>query len=169
VVAAPVPSPAFAKPHVLVIEDDLPILRLFGRSLEHAGFRVTSREAPDLEPPEIAVLAPDALVLNLLFDPRCRGFSAADLGGPFLERLKENPATAAIPVVLCSADVPRLRRLGERMAGCGVSTLAKPCRPAELIDAVRLMLDQLGPALPTRCTPLTPSWQDVALHGAGAA
>ena len=31
-------------PHVLVIEDDVPILTLFGRSLELAGLRVTSRE-----------------------------------------------------------------------------------------------------------------------------
>ena len=129
-----------APPHVLLIEDDVPILALFGRSLEHAGLRVTSRETPDCEPEEVASLAPDAVVLDLLFDPRRRGFGSADLGGPFLDRLKADPTTAAIPVVVCSADVPRLRRLEERMAGAGVVTLAKPCRPAELIAAVRSCL-----------------------------
>ena len=130
-----------AMPHVLVIEDDQPILNLFGRSLEHAGMRVTRREAPDLDPTELAHLAPDALVLDLLFDPRRRGFASADLGGPFLERLKEDLATAAIPVVVCSADLPRLRAIEDRLAGQGVIGLPKPCRPAELVRAVRSCLE----------------------------
>jgi len=140
----PVASAPLDAPHVVVIEDDLPILTLFGRSLEHAGMRVTKREAPDIEPAELAALAPDAIVLDLLFDPRRRGFAAADLGGPFLERLKRDPATAEIPVVVCSADVPRLRALEARMAGHGVIALPKPCRPAELVRAVRSCLGPRG-------------------------
>ena len=158
----------FDSPHVLVIEDDVPILTLFGRSLEHAGLRVTSRGAPDCEPEEIASLAPDVVVLDLLFDPRRRGFDSADLGGPFLDRLKADPTTAAIPVVVCSADVPRLRRLGERMADAGVVTLAKPCRPAELIAAVRSCLtsssaragSRVGPGTAAPETAKTEAWRE---------
>ncbi|MBA3413735.1 MAG: hypothetical protein H0U10_00730 [Chloroflexia bacterium] len=138
--AASASESASTAPHVLIIEDDLPILTLFERSLEHAGLRVTSRETPDLEPAEIAALAPDVLVLDLLFDPRRRGFAAADLGSPFLDRLKADPATAALPVVVCSADVPRLRLLVARMASRSVVALAKPCRPSELVEAVRSCL-----------------------------
>jgi CheY-like chemotaxis protein len=150
-----------------VIEDDVPILTLFGRSLELAGLRVTSREAPDCEPAEIASLAPDAVVLDLLFDPHRRRFGSADLGGPFLDRLKADPTTAAIPVVVCSADVPRLRRLAERMAHAGVVTLAKPCRPAELIAAVRSCLtsnsvkarSHVGPRTAAPGTAKTEAWR----------
>lgn len=140
--------PAFAPPHVLVIEDDAPILTLFERSLTHAGLRVTTWETPGLETAEAAALAPDAVVLDLLFDPRRRGFGEADLGGAFLERLKGDPATASIPVVVCSADVPRLQRLADRMAGRGVVTLAKPCRPKELVAAVRAAIAERGADVP---------------------
>lgn len=145
-------APADA-PHVLVIEDDGPILTLFERSLAHAGLRVTAVPAPDFEPADVAAMAPDALVLDLLFDPRRRGFVAADLGGPFLDRLKGDPATAAIPVVVCSADLPRLHRLEERMVGRGVVALAKPCRPADLVGAVQSCLAARSRATEPGCEP----------------
>lgn len=142
-------------PHILVIDDDAPILTLFERSLKHGGFQVTGRDTLDMGLAAIALLAPDVLVLDLLFDPRQRGFEHANLGGPFLEKFKADAATVAIPVVICSADIPMLQLLEKRMVGRGVSALSKPCRPAELLAAVRA------------CLPLG-KWPDAALPSPGS-
>ncbi len=115
-------------PHVLVVDDDEPSLLLAARVLAHAGYRVTGRPWPDLAPGELAALAPDAVLLDLRFGGR-------PLGLGFLDEVKADPTTAAIPVLVCSADVWGVRAAGERLAAAA-GVLLKPYRAADLVAAV---------------------------------
>ena len=115
--------------HVLVVDDDGPSRRLAARVLGMRGYRVTTRPWPDLGPSEVASLRPDAVVLELRFGGR-------PLGLELLEALKADPATAGIPVVVCSADAYGLRGAARRLAESGCDVVPKPYRAADLAEAV---------------------------------
>jgi twitching motility two-component system response regulator PilH len=84
---------------VLVIEDDPDQRRLLERMLLGSGWRVAT--APDGESGFNAAKShpPDAIVLDVMM-PRLNGYQTC-------RQLKAEPATAAIPVVMCtSKDQP---------------------------------------------------------------
>jgi twitching motility two-component system response regulator PilH len=84
---------------VLVIEDDPDQRRLLERVLLGSGWRVAT--APDGETGFGAAKShpPDAIVLDVMM-PRLNGYQTC-------RQLKADPATAAIPVVMCtSKDQP---------------------------------------------------------------
>lgn len=79
---------------VLIIEDDPDQRRLLERMLQGNGWRVAT--APDGEAGVAAARsqAPDVIVLDVMM-PRLNGYQAC-------RQLKSDPATAAIPVVMCT-------------------------------------------------------------------
>src|SRR5690348_5311952 len=80
---------------VLVIDDDRAIGELYRAILEDEGYRVRVHASPDLALAAVVELRPDLLVLDLRFGPDGRG---ADV----VARLKGDPATRALPVLVCS-------------------------------------------------------------------
>jgi CheY-like chemotaxis protein len=88
-------SPNGRARHVLVLDDEPAIVEILSEVLADDGCRVTGLGSP---PPveEIARLAPDVIILDLVF-----GGHNAGLG--FLAMLRSHPATAATPVVVCTA------------------------------------------------------------------
>lgn len=112
--------------HVLAIEDAAEVLAVLRAVLEEAGYRVSTR-LEVVGCAEVVRLAPDLIVLDLLL-----GRDAAGLG--LLVALRGDPATARIPVVLCSAAHDALRRLEGRHLGGGVRLVLKPFTVAELLD-----------------------------------
>ena len=116
--------------HILVCDDE-PILRdVFLEVLEDEGYRVTvlPRICEDLD--EVVGLNPDLIILDVLFAGRPKGTE-------FLQRLKANPATKAIPVVVCSAADDLFDEQGVARQ-CGA--VAKPFDLEELLTAVRACL-----------------------------
>ncbi|MCU1376164.1 MAG: response regulator receiver protein [Actinomycetia bacterium] len=80
---------------VLVVDDDLVILRLLEVNFEMEGFVVWAA-ADGEEGLEVArTTAPDIIVSDVMM-PRMNGLE-------LVARLKADPATAAIPVILLSA------------------------------------------------------------------
>jgi CheY-like chemotaxis protein len=113
---------------VLVVDDDEIIRQLICLNLELEGFEVfTAVDGQDaLE--QVQVVHPDIVTLDIMM-PRLDGWDAA-------ARLRADPATAHIKVVLLSARAQEadLRR-GDRL---GVDYyLTKPFDPDELIAVVR--------------------------------
>lgn len=110
---------------ILICEDDPSVSSLFRDILELAGHRVISTPS-GAAALELARLArPDAIVLDL---------ALPDLdGAAVLGRLKEDPLTAAIPVVIASAYPGWLTFLDRGLARI---VLEKPCAPADLEAAV---------------------------------
>ncbi|HVY11830.1 MAG TPA: response regulator [Mycobacteriales bacterium] len=117
-------------PRVLVVEDDDVIRQLITVNLELEGFEVVSavdgQEALD----RVGELAPDVITLDVMM-PRLDGWTTAT-------RLRENPETAHIKVILLSARAQEADlQHGERI---GVDAyLTKPFDPDELVEVVRTL------------------------------
>lgn len=116
-------------PHVLFIDDDPATRDLATRVLTASGWRVTALAAPDLDPDDVARVAPDAVVIDYWF-------GREPLAVPFLERLRVVPETARIPVLLVSAATYAVAQDRERIDRLADDVLFKPYAIGDLRDAV---------------------------------
>ena len=120
--ATPDPDP---RPPILVCEDDPHVAQFFVDVLEAAGHRVVHAADGATAVRLAQELRPAALVLDL---------ALPDLdGAAVLARLKADPGTAAIPIVVVSAYPGWLTLLDRRQA---VAVVEKPCLPDDLQAAV---------------------------------
>jgi twitching motility two-component system response regulator PilH len=115
---------------VLVIEDDPDQRRLLERMLLGSGWRVAT--APDGESGLSAAKshAPDAIVLDVMM-PRLNGYQTC-------RQLKADPATAPIPVVMCTSKDQPADEFWATEVGAE-AFLAKPVDIGRLVQ----MLDRL--------------------------
>lgn len=122
---------------VLVVDDDDVIRQLITVNLELEGFdvipAVDGQDALD----KVKDVQPDVVTLDVMM-PRVDGWEAA-------ARLREDPETAHIKVILLSAraqesDIQRGERIGVD------AYLTKPFDPDELIDVVKRLVDASGSA-----------------------
>ncbi|MBI4368673.1 MAG: response regulator [Elusimicrobia bacterium] len=116
---------------VLIVEDDVNINSLLREILSIEGFDVQAAFDGEEALHKIAASAPSALVLDLGL-PKLSGLEV-------LKRLKEDPKTKAIPVIIHSAlsqpeDIQRGLEMG------AAKYLTKPCPPPEIIEALRQAL-----------------------------
>ncbi|HEY68542.1 MAG: two-component system response regulator [Chloroflexi bacterium] len=122
-------------PKILVVEDERDIRDLIGFTLRFAGFEVVSvvngLEALEKAPRE----RPDLIILDVRM-PKMTGYEVC-------RRLKENPATSAIPVVFLSAKGQETE-IEQGLASGAVEYIVKPFAPDELIDQVRDILQRAG-------------------------
>ena len=121
-----VPTPTGA-PRVLVVDDSAAIRTLIVVNLRLEGYDV--REAGDGEQAleVVGEWRPDVITLDVVM-PRLDGFGT-------LERLRADPGTADIPVVLVTARAQAADR--ERGEALGVDAyLTKPFEPAHLVEVV---------------------------------
>lgn len=111
---------------ILVVEDDFDVRESLEDTLEDEGYRVASA-ADGLEALEWLRSHPaPALILLDWMMPRCDG-------AQFLEQRKVDPAIAAIPVVLLTADI---QKSGKTEALRGQACLTKPVMLPDLLAAV---------------------------------
>jgi DNA-binding response OmpR family regulator len=118
---------------ILAVDDEPHILKLVAFSLKAGGFEVV--EASDgLAAIEMAeAQQPDLILLDVMM-PVLDGYETC-------KRLKANPATRDIPVVMLTAKT----QLTEQDAGisCGASEyVCKPFTPKELVAQVRGFLGE---------------------------
>ena len=121
-----VPTPTGA-PRVLVVDDSAAIRTLIVVNLRLEGYDV--REAADGEQAleVVGEWRPDVITLDVVM-PRLDGFGT-------LQRLRADPGTADIPVVLVTARAQSVDR--ERGEELGVDAyVTKPFEPADLVDVV---------------------------------
>ncbi len=95
--------------HVLFVEDDRTFATIHQRVLEREGYEVLHASDGEIGLLEVGRWSPDVVVLDIGL-PKLDGFA-------LLERLKTEPTTAALPVImysrLCSKeDVDKCFRLG---------------------------------------------------------
>ncbi|HSD59455.1 MAG TPA: response regulator transcription factor [Burkholderiales bacterium] len=121
-----------ARQTILVVEDDPDLARLLKFRLEREGFRV--RHAADGRQ-ALAALAepplPELVILDVML-PIMGGFEV-------LGSIRDNPALAAVPVVMLTSsgreeDVVRGLKAG------AADYLTKPFRPPELVARIRGIL-----------------------------
>ena len=113
---------------VLFVDDDSPTREGYTSYLASAGFDVISAATGAHALALARTSAPDVIVLDLGL-PDIDGWEVA-------RRLKATPSTSAIRIIALTAASLQHERASAMRAGCD-RHLAKPCQPADLVDAIR--------------------------------
>jgi CheY-like chemotaxis protein len=146
-----------ARKRILATEDDPGVRALLTDVLEDAGYLVAF--CAEQEVGQVAAIAPDLLLL----DGRGRG---ADSGWAFLERLKADPTTAAIPTLVLTGLGRAAGEHDGRLAELDTVLMHKPFNLDNLILQVRDRLGGVSSAGSPRGTPETTrclsSWSSMA-------
>jgi DNA-binding response OmpR family regulator len=125
---------------ILIIEDNQETARILELSLKREGYEI--RIALDGHRGlELAQATPPDLILLDLMLPGIDGFEICS-------RLRANPVTASLPILILSAKAQEADKTLAAELGAN-SYLAKPYRRAELLAAVRSLLpDKTPPTSP---------------------
>lgn len=116
---------------VLVVEDSLSQREMITDLLRKIGLKV-STAGDGLEALEsIQSHTPDVIVLDIVM-PRMNGYELC-------RKLKADPATQHVPVVLCSSKGEEFDRYWGMKQGAD-AYIAKPFQPAELVGTVKQLL-----------------------------
>lgn len=121
--------PTLRRRSVLVVDDNVELVRLYERYLQAGSYAVQG--ASDLAAIEsaLAETPPDLIILDVLMPN--------EDGWRLLRRFKTEPSTANVPVVICSVlDQPRLA-----LALGAQAVLQKPVSQANLVGTVQKLLD----------------------------
>ena len=118
----------------LVVDDSAVIRELIAVNLQLEGFEVTTAADGQAALDLALELAPDVITLDVMM-PRMSGFDV-------VARLRDDPATAWIPIVMVTgraqaADVSRGEALGVE------AYLTKPFEPAELVEVVTRLASEV--------------------------
>lgn len=124
-------------PHrVVVIDDDAEFRELMRALLAELGTEVVALAEPPPDVDAIARIEPDAVILDLAFEPD-------DLSGwQLLQRLRDEPLTRDLPVVVCTAAAGEVAGQEVWLAGRGVGTLLKPFSLEQLEAALESVTER---------------------------
>ena len=114
--------------HILAVDDERHILRLVEVNLKRAGFRVSLAEDGQQALEMIQTERPDMVVSDVMM-PRVDGFE-------LLRRLKTDPSTADIPVIMLTAKAQDADVFRGWSSGVDCY-LIKPFNPLELTTYVQ--------------------------------
>ena len=128
-------SAATSAPHVLVYDDDQATLDLYRDLLIDVGYRVTTRDRLPDDPAMAAHLGPSLILLDLIF-------AGADAGWRFVQAAKRLPATAKIPILVCTAAAQLVDDLSEQLEQLSCRVVLKPFDIDVLLEAVGVCLER---------------------------
>ena len=119
--------------HVLIIDDSLTETRIFKSLLEAHGYQV-SVACNGREGIEVAqAIQPDLILMDVVM-PLLNGFQAT-------RELSRNPATAHIPIIVCSSKSAKTDRLWALRQGAK-EYLVKPVKVKELLTVINRLFDE---------------------------
>jgi phosphate regulon transcriptional regulator PhoB len=125
---------------VLIVEDEPDIRDLLAWHLEREGYRVARSGDGAQALREIATQPPDLILLDLML-PGMGGLEVC-------RRLRQDPATAALPVIMLTAKGDEV----DRVVGLEVGAddyIVKPFSPKEVLARVRAVLRRTAGGVPT--------------------
>ncbi len=149
-------SPAAAdrsKQVVLLVEDDASLAALFKGHLDEAGYQVEINTSGEGALASVKAVGPAAIVLDILLAGKLSGWDV-------LSRLKGDPDTAAIPVIISSC-------LAEKEMGMAMGAseyLVNPFPPQRLVEVVDKLASHEGSKRPNMATPGHPRAREWILN-----
>jgi DNA-binding response OmpR family regulator len=120
--------------HIMVVNDSVEFLQLMEDLLTDQGYQVSIVERGAGTRAAAKELRPDLLIIDVRM-PDLDGFEVLNL-------LQLDPATAAIPVLVCTAAVQDVQLQEPMLRDRGIPVLLKPFDIEELLSTVRRILDQ---------------------------
>jgi CheY-like chemotaxis protein len=124
------------KPLIAVVNDDTLFLELMHDLLTQEGYRAAIWKEGDTAFEMIKEHEPQLVILDIRMEH-------PDTGWMILELIRLNPATARIPVIICSADTQRIREKETYLREKWCDVLEKPFILEDLLRKVRTFI---GPA-----------------------
>jgi DNA-binding response OmpR family regulator len=124
---------------VLIVEDDQDLVRALSVRFRSQGFAVSAAYDAFSAVPVARREQPDVILLDL-------GLPAGD-GFVVMDRLRNIPSLAGIPVVILTARDPETARQRAMVAGAS-AFLRKPVDHALLFNVIRFVLDEPGAQAP---------------------
>ena len=125
-------APAESGPLVLIVDDVQDNRTIYVLFLKFSGFRVAEAENGKEALDTATTLLPDVIVMDLSL-PVMDGWEAT-------RRLKRDPRTEKIPVIVLTGHALPEHAQAAREAGCDV-VITKPCLPDQLLETIRRILD----------------------------
>ncbi|HEV8363665.1 MAG TPA: response regulator [Gemmatimonadaceae bacterium] len=119
-------------PTILIVEDNEDNRIVYSTMLRHFGFAVDEAENGAEGILKARTGLPDLILMDIAI-PLVDGWEA-------VQRLKKDPATAAIPIVALTAHAMPADREKAIQVGCD-GYLAKPCEPRAVVEEVRRILE----------------------------
>lgn len=120
--------------HILAVDDEINIRRLVEVNLQRAGYRVSKASDGVEALASIEAERPDLVVLDVMM-PHMDGFEV-------LKRLKMDPGTAGLPVIMLTAKAQDADIFRGWSSGVDCY-LTKPFNPTELLVFVRKTLEAI--------------------------
>ncbi|MGD8988971.1 MAG: PAS domain S-box protein [Syntrophobacterales bacterium] len=118
--------------HILIVDDEIPNLKLLAEYLGQAGYQARPAERPQLAI-DSALAKPPVLILLDVKMPEMDGFEVC-------KRLKQDERTRDIPIIFISAQQDVQDRVRGFEAG-GVDFISKPFQKEEVLARVRTHLE----------------------------
>jgi phosphate regulon transcriptional regulator PhoB len=140
---------------VLVVEDEPDIRNLIVHHLTRDGFRCRTAATGSEALHRVRTAAPDLIVLDLML-PEMNGLEVC-------RRLRGDPATASIPIIMLTAKADEVDRIVGLEMGAD-DYVSKPFSPKELVARVRAVLRRARPAEATRSLTVGGVSLDTARH-----
>lgn len=124
------------RPLIAIVEDDRATVEMLGDVLAMSGYRTLPINRGELAYSAIRSAQPQLVLLDLWLEHQDAGSMAVGL-------LSIDPATAHIPIVLCSAQVATFRARNDQIFQKAAGVIEKPFAIEELLTTIRSALDAL--------------------------
>jgi len=123
------------KKHILIVEDEVSLLKLETILLQVKGYEVTGAVTGNDAIEKLALNVFDLVLLDIML-PDIDGFEICS-------RIRKDPRTAGVPVVMLTAKKSLADQ--ERGAACGATAyLTKPFKSAMIIEVIDGLLNASG-------------------------
>jgi two-component system phosphate regulon response regulator PhoB len=143
------------KPRVLVVEDESDLVTLLRYNLEKEGFEVTATGDGEEALLLVDERAPDIILLDWMV-PMVSGIEVC-------RRLRRNPATRDVPIIMLTARGEE----GDRVRGLNAGAddyIIKPFSPGEVIARIHAVLRRAHPTLEADVLSFADIEMDIAAH-----
>jgi CheY-like chemotaxis protein len=122
-------------PLIAMIDDDTAVVQLVTTFLEAHGYRMVSCHQSAQALALIHSEQPDLVLLDIQMDEWNAGLQ-------ILAALRQDASTRSLPVIVCSANLPLLRRQEQSNRDLGATAVAKPYTFDALLAAIATALGQ---------------------------
>ncbi len=118
---------------ILFVDDDPGVLKIYTKRLELAGYHVTRAMDGEQALASIAAQRPDLIILDIML-PKLNGYEVC-------ARLKQEPSTKTIPIVMFTAKGRPEEHVAGLMFGAD-AYVSKSCSAHVLIDQIKAVLER---------------------------